>query len=1043
MTCSEVRRGPTSKSNAAPQLYNPTRPCIPIRLNQVHCIALLDTGSSHSFINNEIKELLLQYNKKLNVESVREPCVLADNSKVTFVDKVKVNIKIEKFKWVQEFLIFDSMAVDCLLGTDFMRNTGLQLKFDHTSFQFSFNPSMIMLVQDEWGGGQPQSTFNDLAHLPPDQQQKLKSLMRKFPDVLTTKLGMTNKGTCHLTLKDSHPVRSHAYMLAPPKLRVLRNHVNQLLQQGVVIPSVSEYASPCFLVPKKDGGKRLVVDYRKINSKIAFDTFPLPTIETALMNFGGAKIFSVLDLNSAYHQVPLDRESQQYTTFTTPFGSFAYTRLPFGLTVGSQVLSRILANIFSDAAWEFLFLYLDDLVIFSKNFEEHLQHIEFVLQRLRDSGFTVNPDKTSFAATEISYLGYLVSESGVRVNPERVKSIVEYPIPRNLRQVRRFLGMCGFYARFIPHMSELSQPLNALKRKGCKFVWGEDQQNAFNSLKQSLVNPPVLHSPKFEETFILQTDASDRALGAVLQQRVEGHLVPVAFASRLLTPCEQVLSTYAKEALGAIWACEKFSKFLEHNEFVLQTDNQALSWLKAQPHSLGKIGRWVYRLSAFSFRVEHIPAAENVVADSLSRLFEEQSASLVSPILPDFPLSFTSIRQLQLEDEECNQRITKLNQGDTIDKFSVNQDLLVFCGQPGAKKRVVIPESVRPMILKYYHSSIVGGHLGVQKTLHKIAQQFYWPKLKESVTKFVRSCDDCQRAKPSLNTHLGLQASNPSTRPWECIHIDHIGPLPRSTEGNIGILSVLDTFTKFIMLFPIRRIATDLTINVLVTQVFSLFGPPKTMVSDNHAIFLSKAFNDVCFSWGIKHSRTSPYRPQGSHVERFHRNLKSSLIIFSNQNQASWEYYIPYIQTAFNSSWHSSTKCTPSSIFLGREINHPLMLAWNLNLDDPAFLSPSVMQDKWSKALVALKEANLRGARYYNKLRIPNPFKVDDWVLLQSHPQSNAASKFSAKLAQRWLGPFVISQFLTPVTALLRPPLGNAPVRQAHVSSLKKYVSSD
>lgn len=308
------------------------------------------------------------------------------------------------------------------------------------------------------------------------------------------------------------------------------------------------------------------------------------------------------------------------------------------------------------------------------------------------------------------------------------------------------------------------------------------------------------------------------------------------------------------------------------------------------------------------------------------------------------------------------------------------------------------------------------------------------------VSKFVSSCVDCQLAKPAAHTHLGLQSSSPSTRPWEIVHIDYVGPIVRSTNGNIGLLSVLDTFSKFIMLIPVKRIAADVTEAILINQVFNLFGPPKTIVSDNHSVFVSKTFKDMCFSWGISHSRTSPYRPHSSHVERFHRNLRSSLIIFANENHTSWDYFLPYIQTAYNSAWHSSTNCTPSSLFLGREILHPLMLAWNINLDDDCFLDPKFTEQRWADALKALKQANLRGSKHYNKLRIPSTLQVDDWVLLQTHPLSNAAAKISAKLEQRWTGPLVISKFLTPVTVLLRQPLGTDPVRQAHVSQLKKYV---
>lgn len=1032
--------------NLNKQICNAQTPQIPIRLQNLHTTGLLDTGSSKSYVNEDVLMLLQASDKRLRIQNINQSCVMANACPVTISKAFNIKVSINNFSWMHTFLVIHSLAFPCVLGTDFMIKTGLQLNFDQSRLLFDFKPERILLIQDNLPSNCKLTVSQEmpvLNHISADKRIKLLEIIECFPDVLTKKLGLTDQGYCHLQLKDSKPCRSPPYMLAPPKLEVLRTHVNELLAAGVIKQSISDYSSPCFLVPKKDGSKRLVVDYRKVNAKVVFDTFPLPTIESALMNFGGAQFFTILDLNAAYHQVPLTPESQKYTTFTTPFGSYSYTRLPFGLTVGSQVLSRILANVFSEASWKFIFLYLDDLLIFSKSFPEHLEHVTFVLNKLREAKFTVNPEKASFCAAEIPYLGYLISPAGIRVNPDRIRPILDYPRPKTVRQVRRFLGMVGFYARFIPGMSQISEPLNSLKRKGCKFKWEAQQQNAFEVLKDCLCNPPLLHSPNFNEQFTLQTDASDKALGAVLQQSVNGTLVPIAYASRLLSTTEQKGTTYERESLAAVWACEKFSKFLEHSHFILQTDNQALSWLRAQAHSLGKVGRWLYRLSAFSFEVQHISASDNPVADSLSRLFCEEPTPTIAAILPDYPLSFTTIREHQQQDDKCKALFNQLEQGIQVPNYLIHQGLLMFKPPRKTQKRVVAPQAIQPMLLKYFHSSILGGHLGITKTLHKMAQNFYWPKMIDSVSKHVRSCVDCQLAKPSPNTHVGFLASHPPTRPWECIHIDFVGPIVKSTKGHIGLLSIIDSFSKFVFLFPVKRIAADITVSLLVNQVFSSFGPPKTLVSDNHSIFLSKLFHDMCFSWGIRHSRTSPYRPHSSHIERFHRNLKSSLIIFSNANHTCWDFFLPYIQSAFNSSWHSATRCTPSSLFLGREISHPLLLAWNIDLDDNAFLQPADMEKRWVAAFNALKQANLRGAKYYNKLRVPSSFKVDDWVLLQSHTLSNAAAKISSKLSQRWCGPYVIASFLSPVTVLLRMPLGGAPFRQAHVSQLKNYVNPD
>lgn len=1025
-------------------IIDPVVPCILVKLHKLEINALLDPGSAQSFIIGETFNKLCQSFPNLPVTKVARSCTMANANSTQISESVKLKVTFLNFSWKQEFWVFQDLAFQAVLGTDFMTATGLSLNFDRTSLRFQFKPDLCVPVPStvslmSMGPLTEEcSQLPSVAHLPEYQQERLFPLLQDFSDVLTDKLGLTTVGMCHLELIDARPCRSHPYPLPPPKLKLLREHIEKLVKSGVVVESSSDYSSPCFLVPKKDGGHRLVVDYRKVNALIRFDTFPLPTVETALMHFGGAKYFSILDLNSAYHQIPLHTDSQRYSCFTTPFGSYSYTRLPFGLSVGGQTLSRILNKIFQEVTWDFLFLYLDDLLIYSNSFDEHMTHLSFVLAKLREAGFTVNPSKVSICAKEISYLGYLISEAGIRVNPDRIRPILDFPIPVNVRQVRRFLGMCGFYAKFVPHMSQITEPLNALKRKHCKFKWGKEQQTAFDSLKVLLSNPPLLHSPRFDQQFILQTDASDRALGAVLQQWRGKDLVPVAYASRLLSNSEINISTYEKEGLAAIWACERFAKFIEHTHFILQTDNQALSWLKAQPHSLGKIGRWLYRLSAFSFEVQHISAHDNPVADALSRLFEVPLEPAINSLLPDYPLSFQSIQEHQREDEFCTKLINQLEIGMTVKNYCMSRQLLAFKPKNVKRCRVVVPKGLHSMILKYFHASPIGSHLGVRKTIHKVSTHFYWPNMNNIITNFVKTCTDCQYAKPAARNKIGFSAAQSPTAPWHCIHVDFVGPLVRSSNGKMGIFSIIDTFSKFVLLFPVRNITSQVTTTILTSQVFNVFGPPRTIVSDNHSVFVSKTFKDMCFDWGVNHCRTSPYRPQGSHVERFHRNLRSALIIFSHANQQSWDFYIPYIQTAYNSAWHSSTKCTPSSLFLGRELSHPLLLAWNIHLDDD-LLDPISTEKRCLDALNNLKEATRRSAKTYNKTRIPTPFKVDDQVLLLAHPISSAATKFSAKLAQRWLGPYSVHSFLTPVTVLLRLPSGTAPLRQAHVSHLKAY----
>jgi hypothetical protein len=279
-------------------------------------------------------------------------------------------------------------------------------------------------------------------------------------------------------------------------LKILREIVEDLLDKGVVRSS-SQYASPAFLVPKPHGGYRMVVDYRLLNREVVFDAFPMPTVEHAFADFHNAKVFSVLDLNSAYYQIPLSAKSRKATAFCTPFGLFEFNKLPMGVSVGCQVLSRVVDTLFGDLKQKFVYNFMGDLVVYSKFLTEHFEHLAEVFKRLEKAGFTLNPDKLRLAQAEISFLGLLVSGQGIKILPERVEAIRNFPTPKNLKEVRRFLGMAGFYGRFIKHFSSIAEPLHTLKRKNARFVCGEAQQSAFERLKDALSMPPVLQIPDF------------------------------------------------------------------------------------------------------------------------------------------------------------------------------------------------------------------------------------------------------------------------------------------------------------------------------------------------------------------------------------------------------------------------------------------------------------------------------------------------------------------------------------------------------------------
>jgi hypothetical protein len=498
---------------------------------------------------------------------------------------VNARVRLLSFSWRHEFKILEGGPFPAILGLDFLRKTRMNLDVSNAKFCFAFAPEREghLSLGESDDPRRESAAFCREAGVhtavvgpAPSGSLEFSSLCAEFPDLFSPVLGTANCDPYEIELCDVTPVRSPPYRCAPPKQAILRRMVNELMEQGVVKPSKSPCASPAFLVPKSRGEYRLVVDYRKVNARIKFDCYPLPTIEQAFEQFAGAQVFSVLDLKSAYFQIPLSDRSRRITAFCTPFGLYEFCKLPMGVSVGSQGLSRVVDQLFGDIKGKFVFNFLDDLVVYSKSLAEHTNHVRMVLNKLREAGFTLNPEKVTLAAREIQYLGHLISAEGIRVLPDRIDTIRKFPRPVNLRSVRRFLGMVGFYARFIPNYSRQAEPLHALKRKGAKFVWTPVQESAFEQLKQTLCQAPVLQMPDFSKEFVLSTDASDVAVSAVLQQRVSGHLAPIAFYSRLLSPVERRYSTYEKECLAILMGCEKCRSYLEHKEFEIECDNLSL-----------------------------------------------------------------------------------------------------------------------------------------------------------------------------------------------------------------------------------------------------------------------------------------------------------------------------------------------------------------------------------------------------------------------------------------------------------------------------------
>lgn len=460
-----------------------------------------------------------------------------------------------------------------------------------------------------------------LEHLPEDQQSQVRALCT--PETFSEYPGLTSLIQHDVILKPDAAVRRMSYRIPERLQEDLKEEVNLMLRLGIIEPSKSEWCHPVVLVPKKDGSIRFCIDFRYLNSVSQFDSYPTPRIDALIDRLGKAKYLTTIDLSKGYWQIPLTQQARPLTAFRTPWGLFHFRVLPFGLHGAPATFQRLIDQVLHGLT--FAAAYLDDIVIYSTTWEEHVQHLQEVLQRLQEAGLTVNPAKCAVARTETEYLGFVIGNGVVRPQVKKVQALEEAPIPQTRKELRSFLGMAGFYNRFIPHFSSRAALLTDMVGVRCpnQCQWSEERMTAFRDIQSALRENAVLYSPDFDQEFIVQTDASERGIGAVLLQGPPGERRPVAFISRKLFPREVRYSTIEKECLAVKWALDSLRYYLLGREFKLETDHKALQWLERMKDTNGRITRWYLAMQPFRFTVQHVPGKSNVTADYFSRCIHE------------------------------------------------------------------------------------------------------------------------------------------------------------------------------------------------------------------------------------------------------------------------------------------------------------------------------------------------------------------------------------------------------------------------------------
>jgi len=927
--------------------------------------ALLDTGSEISIINAETAQRACD--KKIHpVEGVGE-IHLADGTRATIPGRVVLPITIQERTVYHTFSILPTLDDPVLIGIDLWARLGLAIPPPPRRLPASRHRGLAL------AGMTPHE---------PDEAIRLREFLRTELAAFEQVKGPTDRIEHTIRVKAERPIKQRYRPRNPAMQKIIDDEIEEMLRNEIIEPSASPWSSPVVIVKKKDGRPRFCIDFRKVNEVTEHDAYPLPQIQATLDKLRGARYLTTLDLQQGYWQIPLAPESRAITAFTVPGrGLMQFRVMPFGLHSAPATFQRLLDTILGPELEPHVFTYLDDIIIVSATFDEHLHHLAEVFRRLRDARLRLNPEKCHFCKSELKYLGHIVDRRGIRTDPEKVKSMTQWPQPTNVRQIRQFIGLASWYRRFIPEFSATAAPLTKLTRKNARWQWGEEEEQAFQTLKKALASSPVLACPDFTRRFFLQTDASTTGLGAVLTQHFEDGEKVIAYASRTLNGAEKNYSATELECLAVVWGIRHFRGYIEGYEFTVITDHQALRWLQKLESPTGRLGRWMLELQQYSFEVKYRRGKLNRVADALSRLPAVRAIRG-----PRCSWYYTQLQRVRAQPDAYPEYTVR--RGKLFRHVLHSTDFRETSANEQWKE--CVPKAERAAIMGRIHDHPTAGHLGIAKTIARAAERYYWPRMFADVARYVRTCENCLAHKASQERPAGLLHATPIKTPWEQVSIDLVGPLPRSTDGHTWLLVMQDRFTKWV----------ELCLKQLYERIIYRHGCPNVVISDNGRQFAAAAMTNALNSFGIQAKKTPTYAPHCNPVERTNKTVKTMISQYVGKNHRQWDRYVPTLQFAYNTARHDITGYTPAFLNHGRELHGPHP-GDRQRRRDPVL--PDVNHRRLEEAQEVVR-ANLarafqRQAHHYDLRRRAWKPSVGDVVWRRSHILSSKRDAVNAKLA--------------------------------------------